>query len=36
VQEWQVGGLTSAAQATTVDEINARLHEVISTHAAAG
>ncbi len=36
VQEWQVAGLAAAAQATTVEEINSRLHEVISTHAAAG
>jgi NitT/TauT family transport system ATP-binding protein len=36
VQEWQVDGLGAAAQATTVEEINSRLHEVISTHAAAG
>jgi len=33
VQEWQVDGLSAAQQVTTVDEINTRLHEVISTHA---
>jgi len=33
VQEWHVGDLAAAAQATAVAEINARLHEVISTHA---
>jgi NitT/TauT family transport system ATP-binding protein len=33
VQEWSVGDLTAAAQATVVDEINTRLHEVISSHA---
>ncbi|MFC4858343.1 ABC transporter ATP-binding protein [Actinophytocola glycyrrhizae] len=33
VQEWHVGDLSPAAQATAVDEINTRLHEVISTHA---
>jgi NitT/TauT family transport system ATP-binding protein len=33
VAEWQVAGLSATDQATTVDEINARLHEVISTHA---
>ncbi|MDQ3787674.1 MAG: ABC transporter ATP-binding protein [Actinomycetota bacterium] len=33
VQEWAVGDLNAAAQATVVDEINTRLHEVISSHA---
>jgi NitT/TauT family transport system ATP-binding protein len=33
VQEWHVNGLNAAAQATVVDEINTRLHEVISSHA---
>jgi NitT/TauT family transport system ATP-binding protein len=33
VQEWTVDGLDAAAQATVVDEINTRLHEVISSHA---
>jgi NitT/TauT family transport system ATP-binding protein len=33
VQEWQVGDLNAAAQASVVDEINGRLHEVISDHA---
>jgi NitT/TauT family transport system ATP-binding protein len=33
VQEWQAGDLNPAAQATVVDEINTRLHEVISSHA---
>ena len=33
VQEWAVGDLDPAAQATVVDEINTRLHEVISSHA---
>ena len=33
VTEWQVDDLNAAAQATVVDEINARLHEVISSHA---
>ncbi len=33
VQEWHVGDLPAAEQAAAVDEINARLHEVISTHA---
>ena len=33
VAEWQVGDLSAAAQATAVDEINTRLHEVISDHA---
>jgi NitT/TauT family transport system ATP-binding protein len=33
VQEWHVDGLAPAAQATVVDEINNRLHEVISSHA---
>jgi NitT/TauT family transport system ATP-binding protein len=36
VQEWQVGGQSATEQAATVTEINTRLHEVISTHAAAG
>ena len=33
VQEWTVDGLDPATQATVVDEINTRLHEVISSHA---
>jgi NitT/TauT family transport system ATP-binding protein len=33
VQEWQVDDLNAAAQATVVDKINSRLHEVISSHA---
>jgi NitT/TauT family transport system ATP-binding protein len=33
VQEWQVADLNAAAQADVVDEINKRLHEVISNHA---
>ncbi len=35
VQEWHVGvdDLDPAAQATVLDEINTRLHEVISSHA---
>jgi NitT/TauT family transport system ATP-binding protein len=33
VQEWQVDDLNAAAQAIVVDEINNRLHEVISSHA---
>jgi len=33
VTEWQVDDLNAAAQAGVVDEINARLHEVISSHA---
>lgn len=33
VQEWQVADLNAAAQAVVVDEINGRLHEVISSHA---
>jgi NitT/TauT family transport system ATP-binding protein len=33
VQEWHAGDLSAPEQAATVDEINARLHEVISTHA---
>jgi NitT/TauT family transport system ATP-binding protein len=33
VQEWHVDGLNDAAQATVVNEINTRLHEVISSHA---
>jgi NitT/TauT family transport system ATP-binding protein len=33
VQEWLVADLDTAAQATVVDEINGRLHEVISSHA---
>jgi NitT/TauT family transport system ATP-binding protein len=33
VQEWLVDDLNAAAQATVVDEINGRLHEVISSHA---
>jgi NitT/TauT family transport system ATP-binding protein len=33
VQEWHVDDLNPAAQATVVDQVNARLHEVISSHA---
>jgi NitT/TauT family transport system ATP-binding protein len=33
VTEWDVADLNPAAQATVVDEINGRLHEVISDHA---
>jgi NitT/TauT family transport system ATP-binding protein len=33
VQEWAVDDLDAPAQATVVDEINTRLHEVISSHA---
>jgi NitT/TauT family transport system ATP-binding protein len=33
VAEWDVDDLNPAAQATVVDEINGRLHEVISDHA---
>jgi NitT/TauT family transport system ATP-binding protein len=33
VEEWQVADLAPAAQANVVDEINTRLHEVISSHA---
>jgi len=33
VQEWLVDDLNAAAQAVVVDEINGRLHEVISSHA---
>jgi NitT/TauT family transport system ATP-binding protein len=33
VQQWQVADLNAAAQAVVVDEINGRLHEVISSHA---
>jgi NitT/TauT family transport system ATP-binding protein len=33
VQEWHVSDLDAAAQAVVVDEINRRLHEVISSHA---
>jgi NitT/TauT family transport system ATP-binding protein len=35
VQEWNVAGHTPAAEAVVVDEINTRLREVISSHAAA-
>jgi sulfonate transport system ATP-binding protein len=35
VQQWQVGGQSVTEQANTVDEINGRLREVISSHAAA-
>jgi NitT/TauT family transport system ATP-binding protein len=35
VQEWNVAGRSTSAQAETVDEINGRLREVISSHAAA-
>jgi NitT/TauT family transport system ATP-binding protein len=33
VTEWRVDDLNPAAQAAVVDEINVRLHEVISSHA---
>jgi NitT/TauT family transport system ATP-binding protein len=33
VAQWQVTDLNAAAQAKVVDEINGRLHEVISSHA---
>jgi NitT/TauT family transport system ATP-binding protein len=33
VQEWHVADLDAPAQAVVVDEINGRLHEVISSHA---
>jgi NitT/TauT family transport system ATP-binding protein len=33
VNEWHVEDLNAAAQAAVVDEINGRLHEVISSHA---
>jgi NitT/TauT family transport system ATP-binding protein len=33
VQEWRAEGLAPASQAEVVDEINTRLHEVISSHA---
>jgi NitT/TauT family transport system ATP-binding protein len=33
VEEWRVDDLNAAAQADIVDEINKRLHEVISNHA---
>ncbi|HYQ68732.1 ATP-binding cassette domain-containing protein, partial [Actinophytocola sp.] len=33
VTEWDVADLNPAAQAAVVDEINGRLHEVISDHA---
>jgi NitT/TauT family transport system ATP-binding protein len=35
VREWQVDGLTRAAEAAAVDEVNAELRTVISSHAAA-
>lgn len=35
VQEWDVDGLSQAAESARIDEINARLREVISSHAAA-
>jgi NitT/TauT family transport system ATP-binding protein len=35
VREWQVDGLSAAAESAAVDEINASLREVISSHAAA-
>ncbi|HVV09345.1 ABC transporter ATP-binding protein [Amycolatopsis sp.] len=35
VQEWDVDGLSGADEVTTVDVINQRLREVISSHAAA-
>ncbi|KAA9158616.1 ABC transporter ATP-binding protein [Amycolatopsis acidicola] len=35
VQEWQVEDLDNADELSTIDEINQRLREVISSHAAA-
>jgi NitT/TauT family transport system ATP-binding protein len=35
VQEWDVDGLSGAGEAGAVDEINAALRKVISSHAAA-
>ncbi|CRK55535.1 ABC-type probable sulfate transporter, ATPase component [Alloactinosynnema sp. L-07] len=35
VQEWNVDGLSAAAEAEAVTKINAKLREVISSHAAA-
>jgi NitT/TauT family transport system ATP-binding protein len=35
VQEWQVDDLSGQAELDTVDVINQRLREVISSHAAA-
>jgi NitT/TauT family transport system ATP-binding protein len=35
VQQWDVAELTGAAETETVEEINQRLREVISSHAAA-
>jgi NitT/TauT family transport system ATP-binding protein len=35
VQEWDVDGVQGTAELAVVDEINARLREVISSHAAA-
>jgi NitT/TauT family transport system ATP-binding protein len=35
VQEWHVAGRSPAAEAEIVEEINGRLREVISSHAAA-
>ncbi|GAA0605331.1 ABC transporter ATP-binding protein [Kribbella sandramycini] len=35
VREWEVAGLAGAAEAAAVEEINAELRKVISSHAAA-
>jgi NitT/TauT family transport system ATP-binding protein len=35
MRQWRVDGLAEARQAAVVDEVNASLREVISTHAAA-
>ena len=35
VREWAVDGVTGAAEVATIDEINAELRRVISSHAAA-
>jgi NitT/TauT family transport system ATP-binding protein len=35
VEQWSVDGLDAVAEQDVVDEVNARLREVISSHAAA-
>jgi NitT/TauT family transport system ATP-binding protein len=35
VEEWTVGGISGAEELAAVDKVNARLREVISSHAAA-
>jgi NitT/TauT family transport system ATP-binding protein len=35
VREWDVDGLSGAGEAAAVDEVNAELRTVISSHAAA-